>query len=81
MRLGDEKNNEQIGGGFFFNSYKSSKNYRFYDLLKRGIKSESKLIYQLKKYKQLVNDYDKIYKEHINNLDKMDEYLEDEQFN
>ena len=81
MTLKDTKNNNRIGGGIFFNSDKSSKKHNFVDLLKKSISSESKLINQLKKYKELVNDYDKIYKEHTSNLDKMDGYLEDDNFN
>jgi hypothetical protein len=83
MILKDKKNNEIIGGGLFFDSNKSSNSndQTFQDLLKKGVKSESKLINQLKKYKELVNEYDKIYKEHIKNLDKMDKYFEDDDFN
>ncbi len=78
MRLEDKKSGEQIGGGFFFDSDKSSEKPTFQYLLKKGIKSESKLIDKLKKYKQVVNEYDKLYKEHISNLDKMDASVQDD---
>jgi hypothetical protein len=80
MTLTDKQNNKRIGGGFFFNS-ETSKKPKFVDLLKKSISSESKLINQLKKYKQLIDEYNKIYKEHIKNLDKMDGYFEDDNFN
>ena len=81
MTLKDTKNNNRIGGGIFFDSHKSMDKIKFVDLLKKSIYSESKLINQLKKYKELVTEYNKIYNEHIANLDKMDGYLEDDNFN
>jgi ubiquitin len=78
MRLEDKKNNKIVGGGLFFNSDKSIKQQKFQELLKKGVKSESKLIDELKKYKDFVNQYDKIYKEHIRNLDKMDNYFQND---
>jgi hypothetical protein len=79
--LKDRTNNEQLGGGIFFDSHKSMDKTKFVDLLKKSISSESKLINQLKKYKEFVAEYNKIYKEHIANLDKMDRYFEDDNFN
>ncbi len=65
----------QMGAGFFF---KSDKKPDFFKLLKEAVLSESKLLKNIKEYSEFMKKYQESYKTHLQNLDKLDEYFEDE---
>ncbi len=62
-----------IGGGIFFNTPKKV-NESFNDIFKKSQKSEKELIDEY-------NKYVKIYKKHISNLDELDNYIVEDNYN
>ena len=68
---------KQNGGGFFF---KSDKKPDFFKLFKEAVLSESKLLKGINDYNEFMKTYRELYKKHIENLDNLDNYLEDENF-
>jgi hypothetical protein len=72
------QNQNQKGSGFFF---KSDKKPNFFKLFKEAVSSESKLLNHIKDYNEFMIKYQEYYKKHINNLDKLDDYFDEDEIN
>jgi hypothetical protein len=72
------QNQNQNGAGFFF---KSDKKPDFFKLFKEALSSEGKLLNHIKDYNEFMVKYQEYYKKHINNLDKLDDYFDEDEIN